>query len=585
MALQDDLMGRTLLGRYRVVMPIGRGGMGTVYLARTEGAAGFAKPVVVKGIHPAYVGDASMSSLFVREARILSNLHHPGIVNVLDFDEEQGVYVMVLEYVHGYDLGAWVTFITRERHERMPFEIANHVVTRVLDTLHYAHTYRRPNGKPLSIIHRDVSPGNILVDSQGLVKLADFGVARATDDAGEFRSRMGSFKGKLAYSAPELVHGEGATPRSDLYAAAVVLVYALLGHNPFKGDNMGESVQRVVNMRPPRVSDTRADVPSGVDVVLNKALAKNPEQRFQDAQAFADALRALRTRPEEEIQADIADAAYRDFHSDMPDRLGLAALTERDSAWRGLPGSVSRLDSTPPSDPSPSRRVGSDVDTIVSIPEKRDTFTEAPRGTRQVSLLALLAIAGGTTALLAGIGAAVWGISAGFGSSGAAQAPQYVVIERQPLPAEPRALGGAAEAADAVREKRSRVGAEPSAPPPRDAAPSRASAGDLGAVPGSGSAAAPEDPAARLTAALQRQEGRFQACFERHVEHLSGAPQISIRFRLDARGAVDSAELVPGTLAATPLGDCLLQVARATPFPAPGKPISFHVPITARVSR
>src|SRR5690606_6559615 len=149
----DPMMGRLVLGRYRVIEALAQGGMGVVYLGRTEGAAGFSRPVVIKRVLPQLLGDPSIGKMFVREARILANLRHPGIVGVIDFGEEERAYVMVLEYVHGFDAGQWLSFLKR-RKRRVPLDIALRVVLQVLDALHYAHCLKRPDGSAMQVVHR-----------------------------------------------------------------------------------------------------------------------------------------------------------------------------------------------------------------------------------------------------------------------------------------------------------------------------------------------------------------------------------------------------------------------------------------------
>jgi serine/threonine protein kinase len=564
-----DLLGRTLLGRYRIVMPIGHGGMGTVYLARTEGAAGFAKPVVIKQILPSLVADGAMVQLFIREARLLANLHHPGIVNVLDFGEEEGAYVMVLEYVHGYTLAEWAKYVLTARG-RVPVEFLLHIMARVLDALHYAHTYRRPDGKAMVIIHRDVSPGNVLLDLEGHIKLADFGIARAKEDPGEYRSRVGSFKGKLAYSAPELVAGEEATPRSDVYATGVVLLHLLLGRNPFKGQTMADSVHRVLNLEPARASAERDDCPAGLDEVLAQALAKSPKQRFADAAAFAAALRKLHGQPDDAVGSALAKQLREDFESDMADLLELEPLQRRDAAWRGSHDAEAMLRSTVPP-PQPSRVAEQATVTDISGDGSlaRTSRTQATQRLRSW-LVPLVA----TTAAIVGAVVAVLMLNRAQPQS----PPKFLVIDRKGVEDEAKASPLATPAADlsepAPTSESSSSAAASAAPPARMAS---------GTAATPGRSAGPDT--AELSRAVQRHGGRIQSCFQSHVESVGGAPQVTLRFSIDAAGNVTSAQLSPGTLAGTPLGGCLLGVARSIKFPPQGKPVSFSIPITARVSK
>ncbi|MBN2192183.1 MAG: serine/threonine protein kinase [Polyangiaceae bacterium] len=554
----DVLAGKTLLGRYRVVMPIGRGGMGTVYLARTEGAAGFAKPVVIKSVHADLLGDPMMVQLFAREARLLSNLHHPGVVNVLDFGEEDGMYVMVLEYVHGYDLGAWSRYRTQTQS---PFPLSDglFIVLSVLDTLAYTHNYQRPDGTKLSIVHRDISPGNILISLDGQVKLADFGIARAADDAGEYRSRIGTFKGKLAYSAPELVQGSEPTPSADLYSLAVVLLQILLGENPFKGQTMGETVQRVVALPPPHVSALRAGFSAELDRVLLRALAKNPAERFANAAEFAHTLRKLRKADDEHAFREFAQHVREDFDGGLPLLLDLDPLVDRDAAWRHeQAGTPVALSSTPPAlvrRPHEVFDAPTAVVPAVASPSEAETARPPRQAARERrrARRRTIALATGSASLVLVVSFVIlfFALRRGpaqlvegsyyAGNTSSRPGPTLIPIDHDPMPAA------------------------------STAAPS-ASSGKT-------------EPTTAIATTLAERQPAIEACFEAHVEHLTGAPEIGLRFRLGADGSVQSAELSPPTLSNTPLGQCLLDVARTTQFPPLGRDLSFRLPITAHVSQ
>ena len=217
-----------------MVRSIGRGGMGLIYLARLEGAAHFVKPVVVKRAAPDLLAkEPSLLQVMGREARIMSHLHHPSIVSVVDFAEEEGSYLLVLDYVHGYHLGQWHRFM-RGTGRAFPADVAIHIVCLVLDALHYAHTIVGPDGIALGIVHRDVSPGNVLLDVDGHVQLADFGIARMHSDQTETTDQPGLIKGKFAYMAPELLSRASPNPVTDVYAAAVVLHELLTGRNELR---------------------------------------------------------------------------------------------------------------------------------------------------------------------------------------------------------------------------------------------------------------------------------------------------------------------------------------------------------------
>ncbi len=314
--------------------------MGVVYLGRLEGAAGFSKAVVIKRVIPDMDNLEETTARFIREAQILSNLQHPGIVAVLDFGEEVGGHCMVLEYVHGYDLSKWLKFLQLTQRQ-MPWEHAVYIMLRVLEALSYSHNFRRSDGMVAEVLHRDVSPGNILLDVEGRVRLADFGIARMDEgDTGEYRTQVGVLKGKVAYLAPELFSGSPPSPSSDLYACALVLYQMLAGRNPFSAENESRVMWRLI-MEPPRpLSDHRDDLPAELQTAVLRALEKKPAERHQSAEAFAEHLRSTLARRETVIAAELRDSIRADFTGDLPGLLRLEPLSERDLAWRtgsGIP--------------------------------------------------------------------------------------------------------------------------------------------------------------------------------------------------------------------------------------------------------
>ena len=252
-------------------------------------------PVVVKRVLSAFADNESIVGMFKREARIMSNLRHPGIVSVLDFGRDGADYLLVLEYVHGFHVGRWARWL-RGRGERFPVGRAVQVVLQTLDALEYAHAVRDADDRPLEVVHRDVSPSNVLIDVDGHVKLADFGVARMYGEQTEWQSGQGrttTVKGKFPYLAPELF--AGATPRaaSDVYAAAVVLDELLRGRNVFNAENPQLTIARVIQHAPERLDVFRDDVPSALAAVLSRALSKAPTERLASAGDLAAALREV----------------------------------------------------------------------------------------------------------------------------------------------------------------------------------------------------------------------------------------------------------------------------------------------------
>ena len=564
----NDMTGTMILGRYRIVRPLARGGMGIVFLARTEGAAGFARPVVIKRVVPDLAGDETAAQSFAREARILSNLQHPNIVNVIDFDEEDGAYVMVLEYVHGYNVGQWHRYML-DAGRKLPVDHAIYIVTQVLDALEYAHTFARADGTPMQIVHRDVSPGNILLDTQGHVKLLDFGIARA-NEGGEYKTRDGYFKGKLTYAAPEIYEGTVATRQSDVYSTGVVLYQLISGENPFRGKDTPDIVRRVLQAMPPPLAASRDDVPDELDEIVRRAIAKKPIDRFPTAKAFAEALRAIESEPETEFLPRLIGDIKADFNEPMPKKLGLELLQERDAAWRAAQDASTpraALSSTPPPNDLESATVaGAEIEDIRIPSEMRDT--ERPRRSVTIWMAALLVVV------------AVVGVAAVIVTRDrqVVERPRFVVVEKQGMEN--------AAAASIIENQTTPAPSPVPEAPPASALPPAVHAASAAPSP-AGERAAPRaegagpDPKA-LSRAFQRQQGRIENCFQSYVKDVNGRPEVSVRFRVDASGRVTSAELAPAALNGTPLGQCLVGVARATDFGRQAEPFSFTIPITAR---
>lgn len=549
----DRTVGNLVLGRYRVVRVLAHGGMGVVYLGRTEGAAGFSRPVVVKRILPHLIANPRMAGLFVREARILSELQHQGIVSILDFGEEDSAYLMVLEFVRGYDMGLWHRYL-RETGGLMAGDVVISTMIKVLEALHYAHTFKRPDGRELHIVHRDISPGNILLDTDGHVKLLDFGIARFQDDGGEYRTRSGEFKGKAAYTPPEVFKGKDATAQADIFSAGVVAYKMLSGFNPFEGENSAQTMKRITDMEPPPISMVRTDVKKELDHVLKRALAKNPAERYQTAAEFAEGLRSCRRLTDEAAQHRLAADIQRDFLGEMPNKLGLEALPVLDAAWRAPSTSELRaLVQTNVTD-SDATSAGTHISKI----RERSRSRRRKRSTRN------LLLGGAATLSLVGVGLAIASVM-GFGND-KSSGPPVVVVQRNPEP----------ESAPSPSPLYPESLAEPGPKPVVPAAP------PISVIrkprlhpPGE------PDPTA-LTRSFRKHQIAIERCFETHAPALEGHPEIAVQFQLETSGKVREVQTDPVAIGKTPLGDCLLKLARSTDFGPQSAALAFRIPLKAR---
>jgi serine/threonine-protein kinase len=272
-----------MVGRYAIFDEIASGGMATVFLGRLVGSGGFTRTVAIKRLHPPFARDPEFVSMFLDEARLAARIRHPNVVPTLDVVASKGEVFLVMEYIQGESLSRLARTL-RERGERVPLPVLMRIMSDALQGLHAAHEARDERGVPLNIVHRDVTPQNILVGIDGVARLLDFGVAKAAGRAQT--TREGQIKGKLAYMAPEQLMGTGVTRETDVYAAAVVLWEMLAGERLFSGGSEVDVVAKLLNrnVRPP--GTVAPGIPAALDELVMKGLAAKVEDRFGSARAM-----------------------------------------------------------------------------------------------------------------------------------------------------------------------------------------------------------------------------------------------------------------------------------------------------------
>ena len=275
-----DLIG----GRYRLIEIAGRGGMADVWRAEVQGDHGFRKVVAVKQMHSGLAEQPQYVAMFVEEARLGAALESPNLAEVRDFIGDRGNYYMVLEWVEGVDLGSWTRWHF-ERGEGPRWELVAAVGVGVLRGLAAGHE-RVEAGAPAPVVHRDVSPHNILLTSRGLVKVIDYGLALAADRRVE-ATEPGVVKGKMSYLSPEIVGGGRPVPASDQFSVGSVMWEALVGRKLFDGANDYETYVRLRDCQVQPLKPLRPDVPADFVALITRALAARPEQRFPTAREFA----------------------------------------------------------------------------------------------------------------------------------------------------------------------------------------------------------------------------------------------------------------------------------------------------------
>jgi serine/threonine-protein kinase len=280
----DRAVLETSSDRYVIVEYIAEGGMGAIYLGKKIGVGGFEKEVVLKQLLPEFTREPKFIDLFLREARLSASLDHANIVRTVDLVTAGDDYFMVMEYVRGGDLRT-LARRARRRGKRFSVQAGVFIGHELLEALAYAHTRTGPDGRPLGLIHRDVSPSNILLSGAGEVKLTDFGIAKASTH----RSVFFKVKGKVGYMSPEQARGEQIDARTDLFSLGVVMYEVLVGERLFVGDLMS-TASTIYSQPVAPPSQKRPELPADLDAVIIKALSLDPAGRFQSAAEFQEAL-------------------------------------------------------------------------------------------------------------------------------------------------------------------------------------------------------------------------------------------------------------------------------------------------------
>lgn len=288
---------KRIAGKYELVAPLGEGGMASVWRGLTHGAAGFTRKVAIKRVLARLSSNPEFAAMFVEEARVVSELQHPNIVQVHDFDhDEEGRYFIVMEWIDGLDMHGWIDSFARARL-RTPWQLVAAICIEVLRALRAAHERTDEHHAPAPVFHRDVNPANILVGSNGVVKLADFGLARAMDRA--TMTQPGMVKGKLGYLSPEMIEGAPASAKTDLFALGIVLWEALVGRRLFDARSQGEVVLKVRAAEVPPLDRERQDLPPTLREIVHCVLQRDPEVRFDTADEMLRAMTSLlRAHPE-----------------------------------------------------------------------------------------------------------------------------------------------------------------------------------------------------------------------------------------------------------------------------------------------
>ena len=542
-------------GRYEIIAKLATGGMGEVFVARSVGAAGFQKHVVIKKILPHLVEQQSIVEALVNEAKLLVRMDHPNIVQVLDLGMEGNNYFMAMEYVQGYPVANIVGYCAKHKLV-IPPTICAQIVAEMLLGLEYIHELTEQDGTPMHIVHRDVSPQNVLISREGRVKLADFGIAKVLREAEGALTQ--SLKGKLKYMAPEALEEGRIDRRYDLFASGIVLFETLCRAHLYRGKSDAELMVRVREARVPSPSRYHPGLPKELELVTKKALSRDPERRYQTAGEFARALHdAMAPVTQQEAAADLR-ALVTDLYQreDFPVSLKkLPDLTATPSSASVQPLLLQSKIDAPAADGSQSAQ----------------SLTPAPVHARHINPLIIL-LTVGFIGISVVVGYILYTMQARSGV-GPQEKGQVIIVEqhnRRPPVVPPKAV------------------TKPQPPPPVPAPapktkPAPAPKAKVVRRPRPVAPAKPFDPT-KGAQTFRRYHRGLTTCFNKHTK--ASDPEIRLRVisTIRGNGRVAEVKLQPPEQNATAVGRCVIKVARRIRYPRHDKPmVSFHQPL--RVTR
>src|SRR3954469_15532187 len=365
-------------GKYYLLERINVGGMAEVFKAKTFGVEGFERLLAVKRILPNIAEDEEFITMFIDEAKIAVQLQHANIAQIFDLGKVDDSFFIALEYVHGRDLRS-IFDRMRNKAESLPIAMACYVIMQVCEGLDYAHNKRDAQGRELHLVHRDVSPQNVLIGYEGECKLIDFGIAKAAGKAG--KTQAGILKGKFGYMSPEQVRGLPIDRRSDIFAVGIVLYELLTNERLFVGESDFSTLEKVRNVEILPPSSYNKKIPDELERIVLKALAKDPEDRYQNAIDLHDDLQAfLHTAGEFYSRKDLAGWMKKTFGKEIEDE------TAKLEGYRQLkPPPASASDTTEPIDLVPGVPIGlaAGISSGVAVPRTQTGSKPVSRRTTQ----------------------------------------------------------------------------------------------------------------------------------------------------------------------------------------------------------
>jgi serine/threonine protein kinase len=510
--------------------------MAEIYLARAQGIQGFQKYVVLKRILPQYSSDETFIRMFLDEARVAATLDHPNIAHVYDIGQSNGLFFFAMEYLHGEDAGQILSETTK-KDQIIPLELALTIVCGVASGLHFAHEQVSSDGTPLRLVHRDISPSNVVVTYDGGVKLLDFGIAKVTTNI--HRTETGGLKGKLSYMSPEQCQNAPLDRRSDIFSLGVVLFELTTQTRLFKRNPNMDVIERLMIGDIPAPSSIVPEYPPALEQIVLKALKRDPVERYSTARELQLALEGFASAE----GFTLSSAALGDW---MERTFG-----RKPEAWRNL-----------------DKELSSEFDLVQELANDVTRSGISPSVARAQ---------GNARTQFFGPRRRWWPIVVGVGLVAGVAG---LLLPRVLEPDEP--ASGLAPTVVVVAEQ-GVVAREPTTPSPER--PARPSDPIPAKIPAQRNVIRPAvrqiDRNQGFSAAFARREPELERCFAKQPAVASGQ-QLAVRFEVDRTGHVVAADVLPAPVASTELGQCIQSVALGTRFSAQPAPVAFRIPVSAR---
>jgi serine/threonine-protein kinase len=541
----------TAFGKYKLLAKLAIGGMGEIFLARLSGVAGFEKLVVIKRLLPHLAEDGHFVAMLLDEARIAARLNHPNVCQTYDLGEVDGQYFIAMEYLEGAPASQLLSRVRRSKEE-LDLRMACAIVLQSCEGLHHAHELKDNDGELVGLVHRDVSPSNVFVTVAGAVKILDFGVAKSQDALA--RTHTGALKGKYAYMSPEQILSKDIDRRSDIFSLGIVLFELLTTRRLFWRDSEYKMFQAIAEDDIPSVLEYRPDVPGPIADVVDRALSRDREERYATAKDMAEALSmACAPLGGPMTTGSIAEFVEEAFSDQIRERRQLVKTVAHSRAGAATAPARAITSEATPSAPNTSA--------TVAQPLRRKTETEAvdaildeitkSSGSRgkwiALSILVLLGLGGGAYAFVTS-------------EKAPAQPAPQIIVQQYPTPATP---GTAPNTND--------PGGVAIAVAPDAAAPAKASPPDAAPpVVDNNDQKDPRPPRPKgqdyFTKRFAKRSGAIKQCVTKHAADFEGTPTVKVSIKVATSGKVSSASLSPANLGASPLGKCIIGVARGINF-------------------